>query len=243
VRDITAVARTALTLVGPTTRRRMLALPVIALTVSAFEVVGAGAIYVLLGLLASPDAVLGIRPVRVLAGLLPGGDLRDLRIVVAVLVLAFFVLRGALLVARAYVEQRIVAGASVEIAERLLAGYLTLPYRFHTSRNSAELVRNAYLNTGMLQGGVIRPLVLLISDVILIVALGAVVVAVDPLGALLAGVLLGTVTVLVQRGIRPRLRAWGQRAQDASSAGIEAINKRASTARAARFEETFIGPC
>lgn len=141
MREIIAVARRALTLVGAGTRRRMLTLPVIALTVSAFEVVGAGAIYVLLGLLDGPDMVIDLAPVRLLAGLLDSATtatgLRELRFTVAGLVLAFFVVRGALLVARAYVEQRIVTGASVEVAERLLAGYPSLPYRFHATRDSA----------------------------------------------------------------------------------------------------------
>lgn len=108
MREIIAVARRALTLVGAGTRRRMLTLPVIALTVSAFEVVGAGAIYVLLGLLDGPDMVIDLAPVRLLAGLLDSATtatgLRELRFTVAGLV---------------------------------LAGYPSLPYRFHATRDSA----------------------------------------------------------------------------------------------------------
>jgi ABC-type multidrug transport system fused ATPase/permease subunit len=225
VLDVLPIARRALALTGSDRQWRWVALPAMALGISAFEVLGAGAIYLLLGLLTAPEAMLNLRPVDILTGFLPSADLRDLRLAVAGLVLVFFALRGVALVTRAYVEQRITTTATVEVAERLLAGYLAMPYRFHTSRNSAELVRNAYVNTDGLRGGIIQPFVMIIADVVLIVALGTVVIAADPLGALVAGVLLGSVIGVVQRVIRPRLQAWGRRAQAASSGGIQAIQQ------------------
>jgi ATP-binding cassette, subfamily B, bacterial PglK len=225
VREIVVATREVLGLVGPRTRRHVAVLPLLALGVSVFEVAGAGSIYLLLGLLTGPEAASELLPVRVLAGLLPIGELQELRLAVAGIVLAFFALRGVALVTRAYIEQRIVTGAAVEVAERLLAGYLSMPYRFHVARNSSELMRNAYVNTDRLQLAVIRPLALIVADVVLIAALATIVIAADPVGALLAALLLGTVTTLVQRVIRPRLRAWGRRSQAASQGGIQAIQQ------------------
>ncbi len=241
--DALPIARRALALTGSDRRWRWVALPAMALGISAFEVLGAGAIYLLLGLLTAPEAMLILRPVEIFAGLLPSADLRDLRLAVAGLVLVFFALRGVALVMRAYVEQRITTTATVEVAERLLAGYLAMPYRFHTSRNSAELVRNAYVNTDNLRGGIIQPFVMIIADVVLIVALGTVIIAADPLGALVAGVLLGSVIGVVQRVIRPRLQAWSRRAQAASSGGIQAIQQAIGGIRdikVLRREATFL---
>ena len=225
MRGITAVAVEVLGLFRPRTRRLMLALPLMALGVSAFEIVGAGAIYLLLSLLTNPAVASELMPVQVLANLLRIEGLQEVRFAVAGIVLVFFALRGAALVTRAYAEQRIVTSASVEVAERLLDGYVALPYRFHISRNSAELVRNVYVNTDRLQQFVIKPLALIVADVVLILAFAAVVVLADPIGALLATLLLGSVTGLVQRVIRPRLRAWGRRAQVASQGGIQAIQQ------------------
>jgi ABC-type multidrug transport system fused ATPase/permease subunit len=222
---IRAVAAEVLALVAFRTRRRMLLLPLLALGVSAFEIVGAGTIFLLLGLLTNPGAAIELLPVQLLASLLSTDDLRELRFAVAAFVLVFFALRGAALVGRAYIEQRIVTSASVEVAERLLSGYLAMPYRFHVSRNSSELVRNAYVNTDRLQQAVIRPLALIVADGVLILAFAVVVVVADPIGALLAALLLGSVTGLVQRVIRPRLRAWGKRAQTATQGGIQAIQQ------------------
>jgi ATP-binding cassette, subfamily B, bacterial PglK len=225
MREIVTVVQQVLELVGPRMRRRLAVLPVVALGVSVFEVVGVTAVYLLLGLLTSPDIVAQSLPLRSLASLLPTAGLQELRFAVAGIVLVFFALRGVVLVARAYVEQRVVTAASVEVAEQLLAGYLTMPYRFHVSRSSSELMRNAYVNTERLQVSVLRPLVRIAADLVLIVALTTVVIAADPTGALLAGLLLGTVTALVQRVLRPRLRDWGRRSQAASRGGIEAIQQ------------------
>jgi ABC-type multidrug transport system fused ATPase/permease subunit len=225
VGSIAAISRSTLSLVGPGTRRRLLVLPLLALGVSGFEVLGAGAIFLLLGLLTNPGVTTDLLPVQLLESLLQTDDIRELRFAVAGIVLVFFAVRGAALVGRSYIEQRIVTAASVEVAERLLDGYVTMPYRFHVSRNSAELVRNAYMNTDRLQAGIIRPLALIVSDLVLIVAFAVVVIAADPVGALLAGMLLGSVTGVVQRIIRPRLGAWGHRAQAATQGGIQAIQQ------------------
>ena len=220
--DALRVARSVLRLVGRRTQRRLALLPALALTVSALEVIGAGAIYLLLGLLTSPDGVTTAAPVVLVERLIPG---RDVRLSISGLVLFFFALRGVAVVGRAYVEQRLVASASVEIAERLLAGYLMMPYRFHVSRNSAELVRNAYVNTDRVQREVLRPLVMLVADTVLVIALAIVIVVTDPVGALVAGGLLGGVALSLQRFLRPRLREWGRRAQVAATGGVQAIQQ------------------
>ena len=54
-----------------------------AIGVSALEVIGAGAIFVLLGLLTNPGAVSELLPVQVLGSLLRISDLRQLRFTVA----------------------------------------------------------------------------------------------------------------------------------------------------------------
>ena len=62
MRGVRAVAVEVLGLVGPRTRRQMIALPLMARGVSAFEVIGAGAIFVLLGLLTNPEVASELHP-------------------------------------------------------------------------------------------------------------------------------------------------------------------------------------
>ena len=225
MKDLLAVARDLHALLGRERPGRWAVLVLISLVASVFEMLGALAIYLLLALLTAPDTVTTLPLVGGAVGLLPSDDLVTLRAIVAGLVMVFFVVRGAIVVGRAYVETRLITAAGVEISDRLLAGYLAMPYQFHTRRNTAEMVRNAFTVTTQLQGGVMLPLAWLVGDVIVVMGLGAVVLASEPLGGVVAVVFLGGVTLLIQRLLRPRLVGWSRRAQDAAGGGLQAIQQ------------------
>ncbi|MEY3020620.1 MAG: hypothetical protein RLZZ272_1604 [Actinomycetota bacterium] len=212
-------------LLGRGWRWRWAALVAIALFITGVEVVGAFGVYALLGLIASPDIALTVPLLGDLSGLVGDIEVDRLRIGVALFVVVFFALRSVLLIARAYVETRIIAASAVDMGDRLLRGYLAMPYRFHTARNSSELVRNAFVATQQLQLGVVQPLVQVIAQVVLITGLTVVLIAADPRGALVAAAVLGVSVWVVQRQLRPRLAAWGRRSQDATAASIAAVQQ------------------
>ena len=212
-------------LLGRPWRWRWAALVAIALFVTAVEVVGAFGVYALLGLIAAPSTALDVPLLGDLSGLVGDVELTRLRVGVALFVVVFFAVRSVLLIGRAYVETRIMSAASVEMGDRLLRGYLAMPYRFHTVRNSSELVRNAFVATQQLQGGVVQPLVQIIAQSVLVTGLTVVLVAADARGALIAALVLGASVWLVQRRLRPRLGAWGVRAHDAAGASIAAVQQ------------------
>ena len=219
------VARDIHDLLGRERPGRWVVLILISLVASVFEMLGALAIYLLLALLTAPDTIATVPLVGDLILRLPFDDLTTLRVVAGSAVMVFFVIRGIIVVGRAYVETRLVTDAGVEISDRLLGGYLSMPYRFHTRRNTAEMVRNAFAVTTLLQQQVMLPLALLIGDALLIVGLAVVVLASEPLGGVVAVVFLGGVTLLIQRLLRPRLQGWSRRSQDAATGGLQAIQQ------------------
>jgi ATP-binding cassette subfamily C protein len=111
------------------------------------------------------------------------------------------------------------------VSDRLLGGYLSMPYRFHTRRNTAEMVRNAFAVTTLLQQQVMLPLAFLVGDALLVAGLAVIVLASEPLGGVVAVVFLGGVTLLIQRLLRPRLQGWSRRSQDAATGGLQAIQQ------------------
>ncbi len=223
--DSLRVARRIHDLLGRERPGRWAVLVVISVVASGFEMLGAVAIYALLALLTAPATVMTLPFVGPLLGLVPTDDVSTLRIVVGTTVMLFFVVRGVVVVSRAYVESRLITAAGIEVADRLLAGYLAMPYRFHTQRNTAELVRNAFTSTAQLQRQVMLPLAWFVGDLIIVVALGTVVIASEPAGGLLAVVFLGGVTGAIQLLLRPRLRGWSRRAQDADRGGLQAVQQ------------------
>jgi ATP-binding cassette subfamily C protein len=225
VSDLLRVARDIHDLLGRERPGRWLVLVLISLVASVFEMLGALAIYLLLALLTAPDTIATVPLVGDLIARLPFDDLTTLRVVAGSAVMVFFVIRGIIVVGRAYIETRLVTAAGVEVSDRLLGGYLSMPYRFHTRRNTAEMVRNAFSVTSSLQGSVMLPLAFLVGDAFLVAGLAAIVLASEPLGGVVAVVFLGGVTLLIQRLLRPRLQGWSRRSQDAATGGLQAIQQ------------------
>ncbi len=223
--DILRVARDLHDLLGRERPGRWAILVAVSFVASVFEMLGALAIYLLLALLTSPETVGALPLVGGVVGLLPSSDIGTLRMLVASIVMVFFVIRGVVVVGRAYLETRLVTAAGVEISDRLLSGYLAMPYPFHTRRNTAEMVRNAFTVTTLLQNQVMLPLAWLVGDVVVVAGLAVVVLASEPLGGVLAVVFLGGVTLVIQRLLRPRLVGWSRRSQDAATGGLQAIQQ------------------
>ena len=223
--DLLRVARDIHDLLGRERPGRWLVLVLISLVASVFEMLGALAIYLLLALLTAPDTIATVPLVGDLIARLPFDDLTTLRVVAGSAVMVFFVIRGIIVVGRAYIETRLVTAAGVEVSDRLLGGYLSMPYRFHTRRNTAEMVRNAFAVTTLLQQQVMLPLAFLVGDALLVAGLAVIVLASEPLGGVVAVVFLGGVTLLIQRLLRPRLQGWSRRSQDAATGGLQAIQQ------------------
>jgi ATP-binding cassette, subfamily B, bacterial PglK len=223
VRDLVQLLRDVAEILGPGAARRFVVLVTMALAVTALEVIGASAIYLLLSLVTGGvDVILGAdSPVARLLPTDPGAA----QITVALGVLAFIVVRSVALAVRAYVEGRIIARTGVELADRLLSGYLAMPYAFHTRRGSAELIRNTFAATNEMKGGVLRPAVVVLSEAVLVIGLVGLLVVTDPLTAVVALVSLGGAMIVIQRLLRPRLLAWGRLSHDASTVGLQSIQQ------------------
>lgn len=197
----------------------------LALAVTFLEAIGAGLVLVLVGLTSSGAAPIELPLVGDLASRFPGVAVRDLQIWAALMLAAFFVVRGAVYVAQEYVQARITQDAGAELATRLVRGYLGMPYLFHTKRNSAELVRNAYSAARQFVGGVLMPLVRITAETTLVVGLTGVLLVVSPTATLLAMVVLGPVLVLLMGVVQPRLKVLGGRAHRAQRDSLQSLQQ------------------
>jgi len=223
VRDLLDVVRRLGTLLGPSWRRRLSALIALAMAVTAAELLGASAIYVLLALVSGEgDTVLA--RIAIAAVLLPDDPVRA-QTGLTVGVVVFFLFRAGLLVGRDYVESRILTSTAVEVSDRMLAGYLAMPYLFHTRRSSSELIRNTFRSSWELRELVLRPIAVLAAQLLLVVGLVGLLITIDARATLLAATLLGLLIAAVQRLLRPRLTIWGRLSEDAVRGGLEAIQQ------------------
>ncbi len=98
------------------------------------------------------------------------------------------------------------------LSYRLFAGYLRQPYSFHLQRNSAQLLRNTINSvngvTNVTQQGLI-----LISEGLVLIGFSALLLWVEPLGALVVVITLGGAAWGFHRVTRKRIVRWGQASQ------------------------------
>jgi ATP-binding cassette, subfamily B, bacterial PglK len=204
--------RQALYLLGREQRWRWALLVALALGTSLLEVVAAGLVYVLLVLVSNPTGAVDLPllgDVRRFAG---GADERTLLLSLVSLMAAFFLVRAVAIVAAEYIMSRVANVAGARLSTRLVKGYLSLPYAFHLTRNSSELVRNGHQAVMEVVISVFSPLVRIAAEVVLVLGILILLVLVSPLGTALAMLVVGAAAMVLMVVVQPRLKRLGRTA-------------------------------
>jgi ATP-binding cassette, subfamily B, bacterial PglK len=217
--------RRAVVLLGPGSHKRWLLVLVLALVASGLEAVGALAVFGLLGRITSEASGFELPVLGDLRELLPAASETTLLLLVGALVGGFFVVRGAVLIAQAYVQNRIAQNAGARLSARLLEGYLAMPHVFHLQRNSAELIRNAYDIVQQFVREALIPAVTLVSHALMVLGLLAVLLATSPGATLGAVAVLGPFTWLLLRVVHPKVKRLGEVSQQVSRTSLQTLNE------------------
>jgi ATP-binding cassette, subfamily B, bacterial PglK len=219
------IFRQLLDLIGRARRGRWLLLLALAVVASLIEMVGAGLIYVLLGLFADPGQEVGLPFIGDLRRLTPGLTDTGFLTATALAIGAFFVFRAGAQVVISYVMFRIAHNAGAVIASRLMRGYLDLPYAFHLRRNSSELVRNAHIVTNQVTQQGLLQLVFVVADSVLIAGMMVVMLVVAPAATGIAVVIVGAAAFILLRVIQPRLKRLGSLVQQLEKRTLAVIQQ------------------
>lgn len=94
------------------------------------------------------------------------------------------------------------------ISQRLFTIYLRQPYTFHLQRNSAELLHNVTGEVGLFTM-VITSALLLITELLVLVGIAVLLLLVEPLGAVIVFVVLGSAALGFHKMTRERISRWG----------------------------------
>lgn len=98
------------------------------------------------------------------------------------------------------------------LSYRLFAGYLRQPYSFHLQRNSAQLLRNT-INSVNGVTNVVQQGLILISEGLVLIGFSALLLWVEPRGALVIVITLGGAAWGFHRVTRRRIARWGKASQ------------------------------
>lgn len=113
----------------------------------------------------------------------------------------------------AWRQARFAYGVQAQVSQRLFSAYLQRPYSFHLYRNSAQLIRNITKEVAMFTDAMLGGLTVT-TEMLVLAGISTLLIAIEPLGTLVAVGLLGSAAWAFYRFARHRLVQWGQRRQN-----------------------------
>lgn len=176
------------------------------------ETVGVGLVIPAIGFVAQDDAANRLPIIAPIADLFGNPTHRQLMIGAMVFVIAAFAVKTAFLSYLVWRQARYASEIQIELSHRLFAAYMRQPYTFHLQRNSAELIRNVSAEVSLFASSVASAMVL-VTELLVVVGIMGLLLAVEPIGAVLVLVVLATSAWGYHVLVRGRLRRWGEARQ------------------------------
>jgi len=127
-------------------------------------------------------------------------------------VLFLYIAKNIFLGISVWIQRGYLTKLSARIASRILETYILQPFSFHLQKNSSLLIRNTQ-DASVVVGGGIEPLLAMVSEGLIIVALLIVLVIVEPVGTILVVSTLLVATMMFHRLSDRKLQDWGTRRQ------------------------------
>ncbi|MBT7545409.1 MAG: ABC transporter ATP-binding protein [Kordiimonadaceae bacterium] len=160
--------------------------------ISAFaEVVSLGAVLPFIGILTSPDKVLSYPVVAQLAQTWSITQADQLELPITIVFVVAALVAGVLRILLLWLSVYLVAACGSELSVDVYRRILYQPYHEHVARNSSEVISSITNKVDSVVSGVILPLLILISSVLLLIAIMGALLAINPLVASVAALAFG----------------------------------------------------
>jgi len=155
------------------------------------------------GASATPNALRSILPAFATTS-------REALVIWGMLVLVVvYALKTAFLVFLARKQMRFVYGVQAEFSNRLFVTYLRQPYSFHLQRNSALLIQNVVGEVHLLCQAMLIPMLTLATEGLVLFGIAAVLVVVEPRGALIVAAVIGVLGYAFHLATHGAVLRWG----------------------------------
>ena len=211
-----------------------------------FEAVSIGLVVPLIAVLQDPGLLFKFSAVRTLFSILNIHQPRHMLIAVGLGLVIVFVIKSIYLILLCRWQFRYIFTTEVRLGRRLLAAYLAAPYIFHLQRNSAELIKTVTDTARRFTGGFLLTLLIMTGEIMVVLAIVALLMLVEPLATLGATLVLGVPTALIYLRMRHRLVASGRTMEQSYASmlqwieqGIGGIKETLVTGRASFFIDRY----
>ncbi|AGA31716.1 Lipid A export ATP-binding/permease protein MsbA [Thioalkalivibrio nitratireducens DSM 14787] len=209
----------------PKARRRFFTVLLLVLAMTALETVGVVSIMPFLAVLGNPDLVTQQPQLAALYEWL--GFETPVQFVVALgAASAAVVVIGSLFKSvTMHVLFRFAHLQRHEISTRLLQTYLQQPYAWFLGRNSADLSKSMLSEVDQLGNNLLLPVIQMIAHGMVILAMVLLLIVYDPLMALLAAGIIGSLYFTIYRIVRVRLGRIGRERREANAERFQAASE------------------
>lgn len=146
-------------------------------------------------------------------------------LIVAIGFFGIISVKNILLIAMYYWQSRIVFENEWKVSRNLFGAYLRGPYVFTMGRNSAELIRNVNEAVRETFQGVLYGLISFATECIIVLAIGAVLIAFSPLAAICAATVLGAGLLIFNKIFLKKFEAWGAQSMMLKKALYQSIQE------------------
>lgn len=207
-------------------RRRQLVLLVATMIASAFaEVVSLGAVLPFLGVLVSPDRVFQQPAVATVALAFGITSASELVLPLTLLFVSAAIAAGGIRLLVLWGSTRLSFAVGTDLGISMYRRTLYQPYRVHLARNSSEIISSVTNNTGTVAARILLPLLLLVSSLVVLASIVFVLVAIDPVVAVVSATGLGISYGLITLISRNRLRSNSLRIVRAQTQLLKALQE------------------
>lgn len=144
---------------------------------------------------------------------------------VSVALLSIYLLKNIYLAILTYWQYYFLYEKQVSLSSRLLRSYLNSPYTFHLQRNSADLVRNVTAEIPLIFSGVLVPILILITEIMVMICISLLLAISEPVSSAIASIFLGISIFILNRTISKQMGGQGLIRQEQSGQMIQWVNQ------------------
>jgi ATP-binding cassette subfamily C protein len=200
--------RRALLLLDEGSRRVWWGLVLLSVVAAGAEALGAAALYAFIRIVAAPDLALAVPVVGALLAPVRGAAASTVVLTATAALLLFYLTKNGLLAAIAWGQCGWAAEARAALAQRVYAAYLGAPWAFRLRRSSAELIGNATTAVDAVFRHVLGPAMVLVTETLVMLSIGAVLLATAPASTLAVAVGIGGTGACFLAATRARSLRW-----------------------------------
>tara|TARA_B110000003_G_scaffold272602_1_gene308786 strand:+ start:900 stop:2654 length:1755 start_codon:yes stop_codon:yes gene_type:complete len=203
-------------------KQRLHSLRLISLTLvgGLFEAAGVGLIVPFISIITSDNFQLPIALTNIFPYLNELSSQEIIVLAVTSFVLFYFV-KSLFLMFLAVMQAVFYYRIQESVSTRLFNSYLGMPYTFHLQNNSGKLLSNTITESMQFAISFTAPALLFLNDLFIIVMILSVLIYVEPVGAIIAFIIFGSMSLLLFKFSKTRATLWGETRQEKERLRIE----------------------